>query len=139
MFAEVEFIKRQLDNSLTGFLVGLVILHAYISGSLLPGLDVIALITGGFLSIFFPWVMIWKEGVSVRKFIELVKFSLLCILLALVIIYIRPEVLFKAMDIFIWLPYTTFFYFTGLLIFLAIGASILMIVIGLKTMLSTQR
>jgi len=139
MFAEVEFIKRHLDNSLTGFLVGLVILHAYISGSLLPGLDVIALITGGFLSIFFPWVMIWKEGVSVRKFIELVKFSLLCILLALVIIYIRPEVLFKAMDIFIWLPYTTFFYFTGLLIFLAIGASILMIVIGLKTMLSTQR
>jgi len=135
MFAEVEFIKRHLDNSLTGFLVGLVILHAYISGSLLPGLDVIALITGGFLSIFFPWVMIWKEGVSVRKFIELVKFSLLCILLALVIIYIRPEALFKAMDIVVWIPYTISFQLAGLLIFLAIGVSILMVTIGMKTML----
>lgn len=135
MFAEVEFIKRQLDNSLTGFLVGLVILHAYISGSLLPGLDVIALITGGFLSIFFPWVMIWKEGVSVGKFIELVKFSLLCILLALVIIYIRPEALFKAMDIVVWIPYTISFQLAGLLIFLAIGVSILMVTIGMKTML----
>ncbi|OQB10265.1 MAG: hypothetical protein BWY21_00431 [Parcubacteria group bacterium ADurb.Bin216] len=135
MFAEVEFIKRQLDNSLTGFLVGLVILHAYISGSLLPGLDVIALITGGFLSIFFPWVMIWKEGVSIRKFIELVKFSLLCILLALVIIYIRPEALFKAMDIVVWIPYTISFQLAGLLIFLAIGVSILMVIIGIKKML----
>lgn len=135
MFAEVEFIKRQLDNSLTGFLVGLVILHAYISGSLLPGLDVIALITGGFLSIFFPWVMIWKEGVSVGKFIELVKFSLLCILLALVIIYIRPEALFKAIDIVVWIPYTISFQLAGLLIFLAIGVSILMVTIGMKTML----
>lgn len=135
MFAEVEFIKRHLDNSLTGFLVGLVILHAYISGSLLPGLDVIALITGGFLSIFFPWVMIWKEGVSVRKFIELVKFSLLCILLALVIIYIRPEALFKAIDIVVWIPYTISFQLAGLLIFLAIGVSILMVTIGMKTML----
>lgn len=135
MFAEVEFIKRQLDNSLTGFLVGLVILHAYISGSLLPGLDVIALITGGFLSIFFPWVMIWKEGVSIRKFIELVKFSLLCILLSLVIIYIRPEALFKAMDIVVWIPYTISFQLAGLLIFLAIGVSILMVIIGIKKML----
>ena len=135
MFAEVEFIKRQLDNSLTGFLVGLVILHAYISGSLLPGLDVIALITGGFLAIFFPWVMIWKEGVSIRKFIELVKFSLLCILLALVIIYIRPEALFKAMDIVVWIPYTISFQLAGLLIFLAIGVSILMVIIGIKKML----
>lgn len=135
MFAEVEFIKRHLDNSLTGFLVGLVILHAYISGSLLPGLDVIALITGGFLSIFFPWVMIWKEGVSVRKFIELVKFSLLCILLALVIIYIRPEALFKAIDIVVWIPYTISFQLAGLLIFLAIGVSILMVIIGIKKML----
>ena len=135
MFAEVEFIKRQLDNSLTGFLVGLVILHAYISGSLLPGLDVIALITGGFLSIFFPWVMIWKEGVSIRKFIELVKFSLLCILLALVIIYIRPEALLKAMAIVVWIPYTISFQLAGLLIFLAIGVSILMVIIGIKKML----
>jgi hypothetical protein len=137
-FNEIRIIRKCIDNSLAGFLVGLVILYGYFSDSLLPGLDIMALFIGGLLSIFFSWVMIWKEKSDIGQFVELFRFSALSLLLAIMIIWTKTEALFKMMDTIIFMPYEAAVYFAGLFIFLAVGTAMLMIVMGLKTMFLVQ-
>ena len=136
MFAELDLLRRYLDNSITIFLMGLVILFSSFSGVLLPGMDSIGVVIGGFLSIFLPYVMIWKERVGINCFILLFRVFLAFGVSAMAIIFMRPEALIRMMNENIWIPSAYFLYLAEMFLFLTVGIGVLIIILGLKKMLS---
>jgi hypothetical protein len=139
MFRDLILVKNSLDNSITGFVVGLTILFASLSGILIAGMDAIALVIGIFLCLMFPYVLIWKENAGIEEVIFLLKGFIAFGVMHLIIANNYLSFLVVINRSIIFMPYYEFQFIGALSLFVAGGIGILITVIGLKEMLTYRQ